>query len=538
MKKLLVIVVVVVVLLVIVAAILPSLIDTNSFRPRLQTELSSALGRNVEIGNISLSIFSGGATVDNISIADDPTFSHSPFLTAKELTVGVNLMPLIFSKRLEVRSVKIQDPTVTLLRSAAGTWNFSSLGAAGGQKHAAAPASSPSSSSANLSVEKLTIANGTMTVGTPGGKAKQHVYTDMSLEASDLSYTTQFPFKFRANTPGGGKMKLEGKAGPINQADASLTPMNATISAENLDLATTGFVNASAGLGGVVDFNGTVESNGQKATSKGSVKTTKLKLVPAGTPAAVPVNLDYTTNYDLKQQTGALSQGDVHVGKAVAHLTGNYEMKGETTSVQMKLNGQGMPVPDLEGVLPAVGVTLPSGASLQAGSLNADLTLNGPVDKLTITGPINMSNGKLAGFSLGSKLGALGSFAGLQNKGGSETEIQTLSANIKVEPTGEHAENLNLVVPSIGTMTGVANISASGQLDCHLVAKLAGGNPVGALTSFGGSSGGGIPFKIQGTTSSPIFVPDVAGMVGNVTKNPQDIAGGALGGLLKKKIPH
>jgi AsmA protein len=543
MRKLLIVVGAVVAVLIIVALILPSLIDANSFRPKLQTELSSALGRNVQVGNISISIFSGGATVDNISIADDPAFSHGTFLTAKQLTVGVRVLPLIFSKSLEVESLEIVDPEVTLLRSASGTWNFSTMGGGAGAKKSEAADPPSSGGSTNLSVGKLTISNGKLSVGTTGSKAPMHVYTAVELKATDLSYTSQFPFKFSADAPGGGKITLGGKAGPINQADTALTPIDATIGVENLDLATTGFIDPSSGLGGLVDFNGTVNSNGQTATAKGTVKTTKLKLTAAGAPASVPVSMDYATEYQLKQQTGTLTQGDVHVGKALARLTGNYETKGETTSVQMKMNGQGMPVPDLEGILPAVGVTLPSGASLQSGTLNADLAINGPVDKLVITGPINLSNGKMSGFGLGSKLGALGPFVGLPNESSSDTEIQTLSANLRIDPSGTHAENLNLVVPTIGTITGNANVATGGKLDCRMVAKLASGaSPVGVMTSkyspLGGGSGGGIPFKIEGTTSNPIFVPDVAGMAGNVTKNPQGAAQGVLGGILKKKIPQ
>ena len=36
--------------------------------------------------------------------------------------------------------------------------------------------------------------------------------------------------------------------GPVNQADASLTPLTATIAVERLNLATTGFLDPSAGL--------------------------------------------------------------------------------------------------------------------------------------------------------------------------------------------------------------------------------------------------------------------------------------------------
>ena len=104
MKKPLIIIAVVVVLLLIVIVALPFLIDVNQFKPKLQSDLGTALGRKVEVGNIKLAIFSGGVAIDDLAISDDPAFSRELFLKAKQLTVGVNLIPLIFSKKLEVRS--------------------------------------------------------------------------------------------------------------------------------------------------------------------------------------------------------------------------------------------------------------------------------------------------------------------------------------------------------------------------------------------------------------------------------------------------
>jgi len=63
--------IVVVVLLVIVIA-LPFLIDVNSFRPRLESELTAALGRQVKVGNLSLSLLSGSVSAEDLSVADDP----------------------------------------------------------------------------------------------------------------------------------------------------------------------------------------------------------------------------------------------------------------------------------------------------------------------------------------------------------------------------------------------------------------------------------------------------------------------------------
>jgi AsmA protein len=410
---------------------------------------------------------------------------------------------------------------------------------AGGTKQKSASPSAP----ANFSVEKLAITNGTIVVGTTGSHQKTQTYQNVDLEASDLSYTTQFPFKFSAKTPGDGSVKLDGKAGPIDATDAALTPLDAGVEVKNFDVSAAGVVDPAMGFGGVIDFTGNISSDGKAMNSKGSLKANKLKLKPAGSPASVAVDVDYDTAYDLKKQAGTLSKGDVHIGKALAHLTGTYDIAGASPSLNMKMNGQGMPINDLEGLLPAAAVRLPPGASLRSGSLDLTLAINGPVDKLVITGPIKLTDGKMGGFNLKSKLGALSSFTGLGGKGGSgdsDTEIQTLRADLHVDPSNTEASNLDIVVPSIGTVVGTANVSATGQLNCKMSAKLAGA--MGSVMTLGNKNSNGVPFTITGTTSDPIFLPDVGGMAGSMAKGaaaaPEGAAKaatGALGGLFGKK---
>ena len=127
MKALKIIGIVVAILLLIVIA-LPFLINVNSFRPKLESALTEALGREVKVGNLSLSILSGSVSAEDLSIADDPAFSKDPFIRAKSLKVGVEVMPLIFSKTLHVTDITLDKPEIALLRDASGKWNFSSLG--------------------------------------------------------------------------------------------------------------------------------------------------------------------------------------------------------------------------------------------------------------------------------------------------------------------------------------------------------------------------------------------------------------------------
>jgi AsmA protein len=64
-----------VVLLILIA--LPLLLNVNRFRPTVQSEASAALGRQVTVGDLNLSILSGSVSASSIAIADDPAFgSH------------------------------------------------------------------------------------------------------------------------------------------------------------------------------------------------------------------------------------------------------------------------------------------------------------------------------------------------------------------------------------------------------------------------------------------------------------------------------
>jgi AsmA protein len=535
-NRLLLAVLIVLGVLVVVIIAVPFLVNANAFRPTIQSQLQSSLGRQVTIGGLSLSLLSGGVTADNIAISDDPAFNKGPFLTAKKLEVGVKLLPLIFSRSVQVTGIAIDRPELTLVHAPSGEWNFSSLG--GGKK------SSPSTGG-NFSVGKLRIANGRVTVEKPGGKPS--VYEDVNLVASNISYDSPIPFTVEAKTPGGGKLKVEGTAGPINQADTALTPLQAQVAINNMDLATTGFIDPASGIAGVLDYKGSIKSDGHTARSEGQATVDKLRVVPAGSPAKQPVTLNYAADYDLKRESGVLTRGAVHTGSSTVRLSGDYDMRGPSTVVHMKLNGSQLPVKDVEGLLPAVGVGLPSGASLQGGTLSLNLALNGAVDRLVTTGTVQLSNARLAGYDLASKMKALSALSGLTSSS-ADTVIETLSSNLRVSPEGIRADDLKMVIPALGSLTGNGTIAANNALNFHMVAKLAeSGGMLGQMTKniplMGSRSSGSIPFMIQGTTSQPVFLPDVAGMVKGAIANPlqqqpqQNPLGNMLQGILggKKK---
>src|SRR5262245_52610963 len=149
MKRILKIAAIVLAVIVVVLIATPFFINVNSFRPKIEATATEALGRQVKVGNLGLSLLTGTVTAGDISIADDPAFAKAPFVTAKSLKVGVELMPLIFSKQLNVTGITLEQPQITMLKTADGKWNFSSLSGNPAKK---TPAKSEASTTTNLSV--------------------------------------------------------------------------------------------------------------------------------------------------------------------------------------------------------------------------------------------------------------------------------------------------------------------------------------------------------------------------------------------------
>jgi len=426
-KKVLVIAGVVLAAILLILILTPLFIDADQFRPEISQALGQKIGRQVEIGHLSVSLVRGSLVAEKIAIADDPAYSREPFLTAKSLAVGVDVLPLVFSHDVQVHSLTFDEPSVQLLRTPRGEWNFASLGG----KDSRRSETSSDSGLGGFSVDRLAIRDGAIAFGRAGQPARL-AYTHVNATADNISQSAAFPLQFDARTPGGGKLSLEAKIGPLGAGDFNRLPFDGQFKAD------------------------------------------------------------------------------------------------------------GVPAADAQNLLAVLGYSLPGGSSLTAGTIKAALALHGPFDRVVASGPVDLRDVRLSGFSLASKLaGALGTSG---SGTGNDTLIQLASSKLRYSPEGVRADDLDIVIPVIGTVTGAGTVSAANRLNFRLLAKLASGSPLAALTSlpiFG--QAGGLPFRIEGTTSEPVVVPDFAGFAKNPLNQLASPQQGGLGqfipGLLKKPKP-
>lgn len=514
MKRLLVILGVIFVLLVGSLAAVTLLIDPNRFRPLLESELSSALGREVHLGDLKLALWSGSVTANDLSIADDPAYSKTSFVKAKSLGIAVEMWPLITSRKLNVTGLTIDQPVVVLIQAPSGEWNFSSLG--GKAKAAPAKSEDPAAKKADLdlSVKLVRITGGEFSLGSTARHSRPLALRDVAIEVKDFSTASEFPFTLRAKVAGGGSIALDGKAGPLNASDTAASPVSAALKIDALDLVGSGITQTAPSLAGLISIDGSTQSDGQTAHVKGKIKAEKLKLAREGTPAKKAVQFDFAVDHNLRRRSGRLQKGELHIGAAPASLTGTYAEEGETTTLHMNLDAPKMAVAELNELLPAMAVVLPRGSSLQGGTASARISVAGPVDRLVTAGTVSLDNTKLANFDLGKKMAFVEALAGISAN--TDTEIQTLGASVHYGPEGGRVEDLKLVVPAIGNLDGAGTVSPSNELLFQMRAT------VRAMA---------VPFTVQGPATDPSFRPDVKGIAKEELKKA--VGSESVKGLLK-----
>ncbi len=277
-------------LVLLVALAIPFFLNADSFRTRIEAALTDSLGRKVTLGKLDISVLAGNLVAQNGTIADDPAFSNQPFLQASKVKIGIEVLPLIFSRKLHITGFAIDSPKIILLRAANGRWNYSTIGSA--QQNSTANKES-STLIPDLTVGHVNISDGQLIVGiepAPGIQATpRRTYDRLNLEAKDFSFQKSFPFSASAHLPGDGTVSLTGNAGPINPRDASLTPFDANLDAKHIDPLAAGFVDSSSGV------TGTIESIAVQANWNGQVlhvanlviDTPRLTLVRENKPIAV-----------------------------------------------------------------------------------------------------------------------------------------------------------------------------------------------------------------------------------------------------------
>jgi hypothetical protein len=99
----------------------------DRLRPRIQAALEAALNRPVTLGAVHLNLFTGpGFTVDDVQIDDDPGAGIEPFAHVESMQARIRWTSL-FAGKLAFSSLRLDTPSVNVVRMPSGPWNIQPL---------------------------------------------------------------------------------------------------------------------------------------------------------------------------------------------------------------------------------------------------------------------------------------------------------------------------------------------------------------------------------------------------------------------------
>jgi len=120
--------------LLLVAGLAAPYLTVNQYRARLQSSIERALGRRVELGRVTFSLFRGpGFSVDSVTIHEDPSIGLEPIVYVQD-PGSMEIVPSVWSLmggKFVIASIRLSYASINLTKSGRaddpGRWNFSSF---------------------------------------------------------------------------------------------------------------------------------------------------------------------------------------------------------------------------------------------------------------------------------------------------------------------------------------------------------------------------------------------------------------------------
>ncbi len=274
------------VVIIAVLLILPFVINLDTYIPQITSSASKAIGRQVSISHLRLTILSGlGVELKGVTVQEKVP-AKAPFISVKDISVGVNLLPLL-KKEISVSKVVLDKPDINIIRYANGTYNFSDLlQKPAPQKPEQSTQAKPAASSgipAGFSLDKLEIADGTVTMTDSGhGKQKQYGLNHINLGVYGFNVRKAFRVSLGVsfNNLKDARLDVHGDVGPTGrQISVEHLPLNLTILLKHIDIP---YVMALAGVKGQPLSAGTLDVDERLSSKPSGSMDIKGKIQLAG----------------------------------------------------------------------------------------------------------------------------------------------------------------------------------------------------------------------------------------------------------------
>jgi AsmA protein len=543
----------------------PLFISADDVRDKILAQIESATGYRLRVdGSVHLSVFpSLDLVAEDVGLAQASS-GNAEMASAKKLKFSLALRDLLGGK-VKITEVTLIDPVITVPQAKAGAKADDAGDAAKG----------PSSASLqNISLDQLTIENGTVILPPSGGKPGKQIGALM-LRASLPSIAD--PLELDANAMlDGQKMHVAGSIASLGKLlDGTPTPISVSMEApaylpKNLSLegtatyagksvalkSMTARIGDTALAGSVsADFSGDVpaitaslagqtldvdallgkQGGGQTGSSAGGGG--------GGSAGWSDAKIDFSAlrsvNARLALSAQRLVYQHIKAGPVTIQATiagGKLNMQVPTLKLYDGAGSAALAV-DASGKVPAAAIRL-SLANLDGYSflketasfesidgtaaIALDLTTFGAsqramVEALAGTAKLEFADGAIRGINIAKTVRNLstGILSGWQESAEEKTDFAALGASFKIAKGQAQTADLHLQGPLV-RMTGAGTVNLPGQalkfrVDPQVVASLEGQGGKADL------AGLGVPVIIAGPWSKPSIYPDIEGIL----QNPQ-----------------
>ncbi len=225
-------------LVIVALLIIPTFVDLQSYKPRIEKMVSEATGRPFSIGgDIDLSLFPWvGFSTSDIRLGNAPGFKEKDLASVKSVEVRVKLIPLI-SKDVQVKRFILEGPQIALEKSKSGRTNWEGMGktsAEGAPKpeKGKAPEGRPGE---GLPIKGLAVGEFAITKGSllwiDHGKGERKEISDLTLRLQDVSLDRPIRLVLSALLDGQ-PVELKGNVGPLGKEPGKGTlPVDLSIKA-------------------------------------------------------------------------------------------------------------------------------------------------------------------------------------------------------------------------------------------------------------------------------------------------------------------
>jgi uncharacterized protein involved in outer membrane biogenesis len=208
--------------------------------------MEQALERKVSVDDIELTLWPIGARFVNFAIADDPAFANADLLRARDLRIDLRALPLLLG-RLQLKSIVLQSPVITIVRDARGRYNFASPAGNGGNDRNSADTGKKTSTEKRgvrlLAAPWLTVSGGTLRYRDLNNRGELAA-TQINLKVNGFQWDEPFDIHLEAAVMAAKQnLRFNTRLGPLaGNRDYGDVPLDGVIQAEALDL---GKINAA-----------------------------------------------------------------------------------------------------------------------------------------------------------------------------------------------------------------------------------------------------------------------------------------------------